>query len=200
VFFSSVLAVERVEVTGVRTVPADRVAAAAAVPVGDPLARVDVDQVRRRVEEVQVVERADIGRSWPHTVTIEVTERTPVAAVRGPRGLRLVDAGGVLYRTVAQAPPRLPVMTVGTEPGAREEAAAVVASLPRSLGRQVRAVAAPTMDSIELRLRGGRTVVWGSAESSALKAEVLGVLLERRSNAASVYDVSVPGAPTVEVG
>ncbi|MDQ4007077.1 MAG: FtsQ-type POTRA domain-containing protein [Actinomycetota bacterium] len=200
VFFSSVLAVERVEVTGVRTVPADRVAAAAAVPVGGPLARVDVDRVRRRVEQVGVVARADIGRAWPHTLTIDVTERTPVAAVRSPRGFRLVDAGGVMYRTVAQAPKRLPVMTVGSQPGAREEAAAVVASLPRSLERRVRAVEAATMDSIELWLRGGRTVVWGSAESSALKAEVLAALLQRRSQAASVYDVSVPGAPTLDVG
>jgi cell division protein FtsQ len=71
-----------------------------------------------------------------------------------------------------------------------------VAELPRPLARRVSHVRAATIDSIELRLRDGRSVVWGSAEGSELKAEVLESLLHRR---ASVYDVSVPGAPTLQV-
>jgi cell division protein FtsQ len=197
VFVSSVLAVQQVKVSGLRTLPADRVTHAAAVPMGEPLARVDVDAVRARVEDVAAVARADIGRSWPHTVSIEVTERTPVAALRRHGRFRLVDAEGVMFRTVAEAPRRLPVLTAAGRPGAVSEAAAVAGSLPRRLGARVARVRAPTMDSIELELRDGRTVVWGSAESPRLKARVLGALLRRR---AAVYDVSVPGAPTLEVG
>lgn len=198
VFVSSVLAVERVQVSGVRTVSADRITGAAAVPVGEPLASVDVDEVRRRVEDLPVVAQADISRSWPHTVSIEVTERTPVAAVRsgGGAGYRLIDGDGVMYRTVSD-PRDLPVMTAGEHPRAAVEGAAVLAALPRGLAKRVAEVEATTMDSIELHLRDGRTVVWGSAERSALKAQVLGALIERK---ASVYDVSVPGVPTVKVG
>lgn len=197
VFVSSVLAVERVQVSGVRTVSADRITGAAVVPVGEPLASVDVDEIRRRVEDVPVVARADISRSWPHTVSIEVTERTPVAAVRGGgAGYRLIDADGVMYRTVSD-PRDLPVMSAGEHPRAAVEGAAVLAALPRSLAKRVAEVEATTMDSIELHLQDGRTVVWGSAERSALKAQVLGALIERK---ASVYDVSVPGVPTVRVG
>jgi cell division septal protein FtsQ len=202
VFVSSVLAVERVQVSGARTVPADRISRVAAVPLGVPLARVDVDRVQARVERVPVVEHADISRSWPHTVAIEVTERTAVAAVRSDGGYRLIDAEGVLFRTVPDPGGRLPVMTVGPQPrtaatDAAREAAAVVASLPRRLVRRVAGVQASTMDSIELRLRDGRSVEWGSAESSALKAKVLLALLKRD---ASVYDVSVPASPTLTVG
>jgi cell division protein FtsQ len=196
VFVSSVLAVERVEVSGTHTVSAARISNAAAVPLGEPLARVDVDRVRERVEDVPVVARADIGRSWPHTVSVEVVERTPVAVVRTGGALRLTDAEGVMFRTVASPRKRLPVVTVSPDAQTLPEAAAVVADLPRRLARRVSHVDAPTIDSIELRLRDGRSVVWGSAESSELKAEVLESLLRRR---ASVYDVSVPGAPTLQV-
>jgi cell division protein FtsQ len=201
VFFSSVLAVRNVQVAGVRTVPVQRISEVAAVPLGEPLARVDVDRVRERVEQVPVVEHAEIGRSWPHTVSVQVTERTPVAAVRSGGSFRLIDAEGVMFRTVSRPRTRLPVMTVGTQPtvahDAATEAAAVVATLPHRLATRVSHVDAETMDSIELGLRDGRRVVWGSAEDSELKARVLSALLHRK---AQVYDVSVPGSPTLDVG
>jgi cell division protein FtsQ len=196
VFVSKVLAVQQVQVSGLRTLSPDRVTAAAAVPLGVPLARVDVDAVQSRVEHVPAVDGADISRSWPHTVTVEVTERTPVAALRRHGRFRLVDAEGVLFRSLPEPPKRLPVMTAAGPGGATAEAAAVAAALPPRLSARVTSVHAPTMDSIELELRDGRTVVWGSAESSRLKVRVVGALLKRR---ASVYDVSVPGAPTLDV-
>ena len=49
------------------------------------------------------------------------------------------------------------------------------------------------MDRIEIQLSDGDTIVWGSAEQSQVKAQVLSVLL---SQEASVYDVSAPHAPT----
>ena len=200
VFFSSVLSVRNVHVAGVRTVPAEAVTKAAAVPLGEPLASVDVDQVQERVESLPVVEHADISRSWPHTVSIQVTERTPVAAVRSGGAYRLIDAEGVMYRTVSSPQKRLPVMTIGTQPAvshdAATEAAAVVEALPHRLAKRVSTVDADTMDSIELRLHDGRRVVWGSAEGSRLKAQVLSALLHRK---AQVYDVSVPGSPTLDM-
>lgn len=195
VFVSSVLAVERVRVTGVRTVNQQQITDAAAVPVGRPLARVDVDQIRARVEQLPVVDRADVSRSWPNTVAIGVTERTPVAAVRRAAGYQLIDAEGVMFRAVAKSR-KLPVVEVGGNLQAGEEAAAVVAALPPALEKKVAQVEAGTMDSITLQLRDGREVVWGSAESSTLKAKVLAALLKRK---AGVYDVSVPGSPTLEV-
>ena len=50
-----------------------------------------------------------------------------------------------------------------------------------------------SVDEIELVLANGRRVVWGSAEDSEAKAEVLAVLLKRPGNQ---IDVSVPGRPT----
>ncbi len=54
------------------------------------------------------MERAEVGRDWPDTLTVRVIERTPLAAVPGEDGFRVIDAAGVAFRTVAQAPDGLP--------------------------------------------------------------------------------------------
>ena len=52
-----------------------------------------------------------------------------------------------------------------------------------------------SVDEIELVLANGRRVLWGSAEDSDQKAEVLAVLLKRPGQQ---IDVSVPGRPTTK--
>jgi cell division protein FtsQ len=85
-----------------------------------------------------------------------------------------------------------PTVSAGTE--ALREAAVVVAALPDDLAARVDHVTVETVDQVTLVLRDGRQVLWGSAEESALKAEVLAELLAVQK--AGVYDVSVPGSPT----
>ena len=72
--------------------------------------------------------------------------------------------------------------------------ATVVAALPQDLASRVDHVAVETVDQITLVMRDQREVLWGSAEESALKAEVVDKLLAAQE--ASYYDVSVPGNPT----
>ncbi len=67
-----------------------------------------------------------------------------------------------------------------------------LAALPAALSRRVNYVEVATVDQISLVLRDDRRVVWGSAEESAEKAEVLAQLLKQP---ARTYDVSVPGQP-----
>jgi cell division protein FtsQ len=50
-----------------------------------------------------------------------------------------------------------------------------------------------SVDEIKLVLATGRRVIWGSAEDSDQKAEVLAVLLKQPGNQ---IDVTVPGRPT----
>ncbi|MCY7344460.1 MAG: FtsQ-type POTRA domain-containing protein, partial [Pseudonocardia sp.] len=72
--------VEDVRVTGVLTVATPDVLAAAAVPVGTPLADVDTATIADRVARLPAVASVRVTRGWPHTVTVAVTERVPVAA------------------------------------------------------------------------------------------------------------------------
>lgn len=195
VYFSSLLAVTGVEVTGTSTLSDAQVRAAAEVEQGRPLAQVDVDAIRSRVESLAAVGSAEVTKHWPHEIRVDVEERKAVAVVEMGGRLRGMDEDGVVFRDYRTAPPGLPrVQTqAGTGSEALTEAARVVGSLPDDLASRVDHVEVRTVDQISLALRDGRTVVWGSADASAEKAEVLAALLPHR---ASVYDVSVPGQPT----
>jgi cell division protein FtsQ len=199
VFFSSVLAVSGVQVTGTRLVSADAVRRAAAVPTGSPLATVDLGAVTARVERLVAVDSVDVSRAWPDQVRIDVTERRAVAVVEPPQGGRLrgIDASGVAFRGYAARPRGLPVIRRGahTETDALAEAATVAGSLPRALAAKVAYVRVRTVDRISLELRNGPTVLWGSADDSSQKARVLAVLLGQQ---ARFYDVSVAGQPIIK--
>lgn len=200
VFLSSVLAVTRVDVEGTEVLEPQEVRRAAEVPTGEPLATVRVESIAARIESLAPVKRVDVSRSWPDGVRISIVEREAVAVVEGGGSVRGIDAEGVLFRTYASVPKKMPVlrpvkpMDVGTESAALAEAAAVVDALPPDLAAQVDYVEVETIDTISLRLRDGRTIFWGSGEDSVDKAKVIAVLLEQRATA---YDVSVPAQPTI---
>jgi cell division protein FtsQ len=198
VFFSSVLAVDGVRVTGTHVLSPDAVRNAAVVPMGGPLATVNLDAITARVEKLPAVKTVDVSRAWPHDVRIDVTERRAVAVVEPQSGgqAHAVDEDGVQFRAFAHPPRGLPAIRIknGVGADALTEAARVAGSLPPGLARKVAFVEVHTVDTISLVLHSGRMVRWGSADGSADKARVLAVLLRQK---ASFYDVSVPGQPII---
>jgi cell division protein FtsQ len=195
VLFSRYLAVQDVEVTGTGLLAAEDVRHAARVPDGEPLARVDLGSVERRVEALAAVRDAAVSRRWPDQVLVAVEERAPIAVVDLGGRIRGMDEEGVIFRDYPRVPATLPLVRTTGRTGAEalSEAAQVISSLPAGLSRRVRHLEVVTVDQITLVLRDGRQVLWGSADESAAKAEVLVALL---AEPARVYDVSVPGQPT----
>jgi cell division protein FtsQ len=196
VFFSATLQVKRVEVVGNELLSDGRIREVAEVPLGEQLALVDLRRADARVGALAEVRSVDVTRTWPDGVRIEVVERTPVAVVEIGGRLRGLDADGVVFREYKKAPPGMPRVRPGSSAGtdALQEAATVVAALPDDLAARVDHVEVETVDQITLALRDGRQVLWGSAEESELKAEVVDKLLAAQK--APFYDVSVPGNPT----
>jgi cell division protein FtsQ len=195
VYFSSWLSVQGVEVTGTDTLSAEEVQDAARVPDGDPLATVDLEAIRSRVEALAPVRSADVTRQWPDRVLIRVVEREAVAVVELGGRLRGLDESGVLFREYRAQPDGIPVVRPGPDAGTEtlQEAATVIDALPDDLVARVTRLEVETIDEIRLVLRDQRVVRWGSAEESDLKAEVLADLLLQP---ARTYDVSVPSRPT----
>lgn len=194
VFFSSALSVTGVTVTGTDFLDAEQVRAAAAVPVGEPLARVDLTAVAERVEQLPAVESAEVTRAWPDHVQIAVTERSAVAVVEVDGTIHGMDRDGLLFREYPRTPGGLPLVRIGADagPDARAEAALVIAALPADLAGEVDHLEVESIDQIAFVLRDGRRVTWGSAEDSATKARSLQAVL---TQPAQEYDVSVPGHP-----
>ena len=195
VWFSPLLGAREVQLVGADRVTREEVEALAAPELGRPLARLDADALRQRVEQLPEVASAQVLRVWPSTVEVRVTERVPVAAVPSGRSFSLVDADGVQVEAVAEAPAGLPVVsaeTVTAGDDALLAAARVLEALPPELGSQVTGTTAGTPDSVVLTLASGARVVWGSPDDSERKVRVLQVLL---ATPADVYDVSAPGTP-----
>jgi len=195
VLFSRYLSVQGVQVSGTGLLSVDDVRRAARVPADEPLARVDLAGIERRVESLAPVADATVTRQWPDQLRIVVTERAAVAVVDIGGRIRGMDESGVVFRDYPRPPRNLPlVRTSGSTGGeALREAALVVSSLPAALARRVEHLEVVTVDQITLVLRDGRQVLWGSAEESDAKARVLVALLKEP---AASYDVSVPGQPT----
>lgn len=199
--WSGLLAARSVTVEGEQTLTVAEVRTAAAVPIGTPLARLNLRAIESRVQSLPLVESAEVSRSWPRGVTVRVTERTAVAWIQADGAIRGVDALGVVFRDFPEAPPLTKLEVVTADPRARPQAleslGAVVADLQQSapdLLSQVAVAAAESRDSVTLKLADGRVIRWGSAERSDDKLAVITALIA--SVQAREYDVSAPEEPT----
>lgn len=197
VFFSATLQVKRVDVVGNQLLSDARLREVADIPLGDQLALVGLDRADARVGSLAEIKSVDVTRTWPDAVRISVVERTAVAVVELAGRIRGLDSDGIVFRDYKTAPRGMPRIRPGGAAGtdALKEAATVVSALPDDLVTRVDHVEVATVDQITLVMRDERQVLWGSAEESELKAQVIDRLLAAEK--AQVYDVSVPGNPTV---
>jgi len=199
------LRVEHVSASGMRVLTAEQVREAADVPLGSPLISVDTDAIEERLRsKLPRIDSVDVDRSWPHGIGLKVTERTPVLMVEKSAKFIEVDAKGVRFATVSDAPKGVPVLELmesrsagqrrfGTDRLVRE-AVRVVGDIPAAVARDTRTVKVRSYDSISLELKGGRTVDWGSSEKGRAKARTLTALMKAAPKARH-FDVSVPTAP-----
>ncbi len=131
VYFSSWLEVDGVEVRGTVDLTSADIATAAEVPVGEPLAKVDLEAIERKVMSLGAVRSVEVSRQWPHEVLIEIEERVPVAVVKMGDLLRNLDADGVVFGDRKRPPGNLPMVETSSDVGddALREAATVAAAL-----------------------------------------------------------------------
>ncbi len=194
--WSSLLAVQQVEVTGVGGPERRAVAALVEVPEGTPLVRVDTGAVEQRVRGRVTVAEVSVRRAWPGTLVVQVVPRTAAIVVRDPGGrLEVVDATGVAFGVVKKAPARIPVVTAtgsrGATPEAMRTALGLLEALPPRLEKDVSAVTVSSADLVQFTL-GRRTVVWGGADDAVRKVAIIEALLGTK---AKVIDVSAPDTP-----
>lgn len=198
---SPLLDVDAIRVETTAHVPAEAVVLASGIRAGDALAFLDTGAAARAVERLPWVDRVSVGREWPGTVRITVTEHRPVLAVRGGGAVALVASDGRAFARVRAVPPgvrelrgsgRLP------DPGelaVAPEVAAALTDLPAPLGSRVVAVAVADTGT-DLLLTGGGEVRLGSADDLAAKTAAAAAVLRAEPSACIRYlDVSAPDAP-----
>jgi cell division protein FtsQ len=161
----------------------------AAINTGDPIALVDADTAAREVATLPWIQSVEVRRGWPNEIVIAVEMRVPVAKVSVGEIDLAVDSLGVTFESVeTQGLPR-----IDAEGDALVAAVEVLVALPENLSSKVLRISADSRDNVELELKSGSTVRWGSSEEAEFKSQVLEALLTRR---AEIYDVSAPELPT----
>ncbi|MGN7949583.1 FtsQ-type POTRA domain-containing protein [Microbacterium sp. 22215] len=196
--YSPLFAVEKITVVGATTLDPATVEAALADQMGTPLAAIDSSEVKASLLAFPLIETYALEAKPPHELTVRIVERTPVGVLRSDAGYTLVDAAGVALATTSDQPAGQPLLDIegGTDSAAFESAGLVVRSVPADLRAALTGVSATSADDVTLTLNTGLTVVWGSAEDSPLKGEVLSKTLIRSPNASSI-DVTSPHAVVV---
>lgn len=200
-FWSPVLAVRSVEVTGVTGADRAAVTGLVRIPTGTPLARVDLEAVEERVRSRRTIAEVSVERGWPSTLRVRAVPRQPALVLKNPQGqLEVVDATGLSYATVTTPPPGVPVVTAasskGTTKEALEAALSMVHTLPPNLADQVGSITLSTANLVSFTL-GDVKVVWGGADEADRKLAIVTALLPTEPE---VIDVSAPDTPVTRGG
>ncbi len=199
VWFSSIFAIDQVRAVStdggsLADAQVAEVIRTAALIQGEPIAWVDAGGAAQAVANLSWVDSVEVRRGWPNEVVIAVTPREAVARVVVQGTNFAVDTSGVVFDLpTADAATLKGLPRVNAEGDALVAAVQVYQSLPESIRTKVAAMDAASRDGVELTLRSGSTVRWGSSDEPEFKSQVLEALLTRR---AEIYDVSAPELPT----
>ncbi|MCD5347353.1 FtsQ-type POTRA domain-containing protein [Agromyces sp. S2-1-8] len=197
--YSPLMALREVRVEGASRIPADSIAAAFDGQLGTPLTLITGEQVHAALADFRLIETYSVETIPPGTLVVRIVERTPVGVIEAKGGgLELVDAAGVVIDRPAERPDGQPLIEVDGGVGSEgfKAVAAVVRSLPAEVRSQLVGASAETPDDVRLELAGGVPVVWGGANDSGLKADVLATLMKAAPpDTVPGYDVSSPEAP-----
>jgi cell division protein FtsQ len=218
---SPLLDVDEIDVRGLERTPVDAVIAQAGIARGEALVEVDLPAAEQAVAALPWVDQVDSRRSVFGTVTIEITEREPVAAVPGAGGWLLVDRDGRVLEVVDSFDANL-VAVDGVRwnvaPGGWIGEGAlgaidVATSMPKGLRSQVASIHDPGAASagsagtdpavgaeagLELVLFGGGRVQIGSPTDLSVKyVAAMSVLAQVSTRCLDRLDVRAPSVPVL---
>ena len=183
---------QSVTVAGNSRLTVEQISAVAAVPIGNSLMSINTAAVTAQLMELPEIKVVTVERGWPHTILINVTERTPIAVAATLSGFNLIDSEGLNAGSVAAPPPGLLVISAVPESKAMLGAIDTLAAIPAQW--QLIGLTAATQDNIVATLASGAVITFGSSERAADKVEVAQALMEKGY---SVINVSAPDAATV---
>lgn len=213
VFFSPLLATEKITVRGASLLETTQVEQKLEPLRGVPLTRIDEKKVRELLGQDNVIRSVQVESRPPHELVVTLKERTAVAVVKQGDTYHTVDSDGVsLLESATQPDTSVPLVRFsGDDPKTSAEFRTIstaLSAMPSELLAQVKEAGATSTSSITLTLRDNTTVQWGTAEESELKAKVLLSLRqaiakraqeenssEAQTQKVTVYDVSAPRVP-----
>ena len=177
--FTPMMPVHGVNVDGNAALTPEQVEELTGIVPETPMGRVDVRAAAEGVAANPWVKSATVKRDWPSSIQVDVEEYTAVAFVVLEDGAHLIDAEGKDFLVADPPPGAMELVGPGIEDEEGKRAAVeIAASISEKARGQVEALDARGPYEYVLRLREGRTVVWGAAEDNANKALALESVLQ----------------------
>jgi cell division protein FtsQ len=171
---SSVFDVRRIEVSGADHLHRPQIVRIAGVSNATSALWLDEGVVERRLEAEPWIADADVRVTLPLTVEIAVHERSPVAVAQGAvTSLMAADGTALGSGRIPRGLPVIELGAAGPVEGIRPSpvgAARALGAMAPALRAQVARVRVLLDGSLELRLRGGPTVRFGTPEDAQRKA------------------------------
>lgn len=194
VAYSPVMAVTTIDVEGADQIKSGRIVDDLQSQVGTPLPLVDQRAIKAKLVKYPLIQSYTVEARPPGTLVVRLIERDPVGVLKRDSRYALVDPAGVAVRTSEKRIDGYPIIDVkgGVDGTGFASAAAVLRALPDSVRDRVDTVTASTHDDVTLTFdKDEATVTWGSADSSAIKAEALLKLMKAYPpKEVKSYDVS----------
>ena len=190
--WSSFFTVSSVEITGTKT------QLSSDISTGEKLARIEPRAIAAKFETLDWVAEAKVSRNWINgKVSIEITERTPVAIFN-----KIVfDSDGNSF--VLRGTPSSPLVQIqASDLVAAKKAVTFFSSLPVDLKSALMVVKVRSSGSLVLEVNNaGKNleIRWGDDSDNELKLKVYKALIALPENASiKRVDVSAPHAPIVK--
>ena len=168
------------------------------ISIGQKLARVEPRAIAAKFENLDWVESANVSRNWINgKVTIELTERTPVAIFNN----QVIDSTGKSF--ALRSEPSSPLVQIqASDLEAAVSAVSFFTSLPEELKSALTVVKVRSTGALVLEINNaGKNleIRWGTNSDNELKLKVYKALLALPENSAiKRVDLSAPHAPIVK--
>jgi cell division protein FtsQ len=201
---SSLVAVERVTVTGLTSDDADR-ARAALTSTAETMTtlHVDAERLREAVAAFPSIAAIEVVPDFPDGLTVRVVEHRPVALLDADGGrLPVAGDGSILagvpvegeLPTIELAGP-VPDRRLG--PGAARDAARAAGAAPPSIARRLETIAHEgAARALVAQVEDGPEIVLGTADRLRAKwAAAVRVLADEEAAGAAYVDVRIPERP-----
>jgi cell division protein FtsQ len=202
---SSFVAIREVKVEGVSTADRDKVTAALThAAAGMTTLDVDAGKLASAASGFPTVASVSADASFPHGLTVHVTERRPVLVASDGQREVVVAAGGSVLPGVDASGLELPVLHVDDVPesgrldGEALDEERVIAATPSPLAPLIETAATGDDYGIVVTLKAGIDVRFGSSSKSRAKwAAAAAVLADPKVTSLEYVDVRVPSRPAI---
>ena len=205
---SDLFKIKKTEITGNHRLTDSQIEKISAIKPGTSLVRVPLRDIESRLSKNPWIESAEISRSFPNTLRIQLTERKAIAVIPVQDGGAIVDREGlVLEKRQSLDRVNLPIVKdldvrrvkVGQKIRSRSFSNAIscLSHLEDKIRSSLSIVSAPTVDKLSLYTNKGVEILYGKAENFSKKNYILRKILST-DDRVKFIDVRVVANPVIK--